>query len=191
MVTPPTLVSGVTAREPPPTFLPSALLPAEPRSPLEAAIPSNLDASEDDARLSRAILAHLRTQSAALALVDAHEHALAARDAWPWLPTREHRHLAVHPYCASCGGVKYVGSLGALPLGGLINLAAALRTKLQAQGRKVSEAQMRLIFRRLREAQASDRFTHSRATQEALLLDAFSHFTRLEPAVLASYLRSD
>ena len=117
-------------------------------------------------------------------------HKMAPRTAWPWLPTLEHQHLAAHPYCAQCGGVKYTGSMRAAPLGGLVNQASRLRDLLRAQGRKVTEAQFRLIVKRLEALEADDTFLHSRRTQERLLLESFSTYTRIDPETLASYLRS-
>lgn len=117
-------------------------------------------------------------------------HVLAERRAWPWLPTLEHQHLAPHPYCEGCGGVKYVGSLRALPMGRLTELASRLRWVLTANGRKVSDAQLRLIVRRLEESGAYDGFVQSWPTQERLLLEAFAAYTGMDIATLATYLRS-
>lgn len=157
---------------------------------IHSALPSTVAGDDSDAAIARAVLAHLRAAGLRSALGSDHDHVLAPRDAWPWLPTQEHRHLAIHPYCAACGGVKYVGSTRALPLGGLANLAAHLRATLGRQGRKVTEAQMRLIMKRLQRAEASDTFTQGRATQERLLLQAFAAYTSLDETTLATYLHS-
>lgn len=137
--------------------------------------------------LARAIVARVAARAP---WPEPQRHAVADRDTWPWLPTQEHTHLAPHPFCKDCGGVKYVGSTRALPMGGLTNLASRLARDLGAQGRKVTEAQIRLIMKRLHEAGASDGFVHSRATQERLLLETFRSYTGLDEGVLVSFLRN-
>lgn len=117
-------------------------------------------------------------------------HTLAPASAWPWLPTVEHGHLAQHPYCENCGSVKYVGSSRPLRKGGIVNLASRLAERLAEEGRKVSEAQFRLIVRRLVALRADDGFLYSRQAQDRLVADAFATYTGLDRDVLASYLRS-
>lgn len=156
-----------------------------PLQPLPEASPSD----ERDAEVAGAILAAL----APAARGDGRPqglHDTAARRDWPWLPTLEHGHLSPHPYCVHCGGVKYIGTLKAKPFGGLVNLAAALRGQMEAQGHKVSDAQLRLILRRLQSQRADDPYLLSRPAQERLVVEAFRVYTGLDEAALASYLRS-
>lgn len=117
-------------------------------------------------------------------------HTIVAARAWPWLPTLDHGHLAPHPYCGDCGGVKYVGSLRAIKFGGLVAMASALSKKIEASGRRVTEAQFRLIVKALEAEGAGDGFVMSREMQERALLRAICRYTGVDDATLRSYLRA-
>jgi hypothetical protein len=162
---------------------------------LEAPDPHTFHEGDDDV-LSEAILRALAGSGEALpapirlaAPGDA-RHRVAHRHDWPWLPTQEHHHLALHPYCVECGAVKYVGSMKPRPMGGLVNTASRLADAIEAQGHRVTEAQMRLIVKRLQKEGAADQFLQSRGNQERILLDTFSKYTGLHPDTLATFLRS-
>lgn len=98
--------------------------------------------------------------------------------------------LAPHPYCDGCGLVRYVGSRRAMDLGGLANLLARLEIHLRRNGRKVTEAQRRLITRELATYSIDDTFALSRAGQLQIVAEVAARRLGLPTEVLASYLRS-
>jgi hypothetical protein len=171
---------AIEAREPPPAEgLPELGEAAE--SAIALAIIKRVEQRD-----SETVGAH-RTV-AALKSIPRHE--TAEPRSWPWLPTVDDNHLAPHPYCSHCGFVKYVGSFRAVPLGGLVNMASALAERARQMGRTITQAQMRLIIKRLQSTGANDTFTLSKPVQERLLIDAFSNCTGLGKPWLENLLRS-
>lgn len=171
-----------------------------PGAPVRAPVEDEYDV------LAHAILAHLGARrpapeapfpdgAPAEGLTESFEverpaHVLADHDHWPWLPTPDHGHLAQHPYCEGCGGVRYLGSLRPLKMGALVNLATRLADRVRADGRKVTEAQFRLIMKQLTTDHADDTFVVSRPMQERILVASFSRCTGLDAATVQSYLRA-
>lgn len=172
---------------------PNATTTAPPAARLE--VPDEYDV------LARSILDHLASRPGQLAAPAAPApvaseleavrpaHILAEHDRWPWLPTPDHGHLARHPFCEGCGGVRYMGSLRPMKLGALVNLAARLAERLRADGRTVTEAQFRLVMQRLTREHADDTFVISRPMQEHILLASFARCTGIDDGTLRSYFR--
>lgn len=117
-------------------------------------------------------------------------HVPASRDTWPWLPLSSGGRVARHPYCRACGLVKFVGSNGALPAGGLHNLIARLGRLLSGTGMKITEAQRRLITRDIEADRIHDVYGLSREQQGELLARIIGSRLGLVPEVVMSYLRS-
>lgn len=117
-------------------------------------------------------------------------HAIAERSAWVWLPVAHQGLAARHPWCRDCGEVKHVGSARALDIGGLTNLIARFERLLGEHGRRLTEAQRRLVVNRLRELQADDTFGLSRDAQMKILADTLARYLHLPTDVVGTYLRS-
>lgn len=118
-------------------------------------------------------------------------HAVAAPDRWPWLPTHDANVLARHPYCERCGAVKVLGREAGVKFGTLVNILAKLKRRLaQHDGAKVTEAQQRLILKRLKAEQADDRFAVPRSGQLDLLARAVADSTGLDADHVRAVLRS-
>jgi hypothetical protein len=120
-------------------------------------------------------------------------HRVAPPHAWPWLPAQGGGSgtLAKHPYCEGCGVVRYIGSQRALNLGGLANLLARVEILLkQRTGRKVTEAQRRMIVLRLAALRADDAWAFSREGQRRLVAKVIGKQIGLEADVVESYLHS-
>lgn len=96
--------------------------------------------------------------------------------------------LAAHPYCERCGLVRLVGGQRALDLGGLANLIARLELRLRERGRKVTEAQRRLIAKCLEAQDAVDAFGLSRRAQYGIVAEVVGRYTSLPEDVVLSYL---
>lgn len=117
-----------------------------------------------------------------------HEHTLASPDEWPWLPARPGGPIFQHPYCKECGLVKAIGSHRPMKDGDLVNIVAALSDRFTATGRKVSQAQRRLIHRELETAEAGDAFAYTKEGQIALLVGIYSRYTGVPPEVVCSHM---
>lgn len=118
-------------------------------------------------------------------------HAVATPDRWPWLPTHDANVLARHPYCERCGAVKVLGREAGVKFGTLVNILAKLKRRLaQHDGAKVTEAQQRLILKRLKAEQADDRFAVPRSGQLDLLARAVADSTGLDADHVRAVLRS-
>jgi hypothetical protein len=117
-------------------------------------------------------------------------HRLAEPSKWPWLPTQGNGVLAQHPWCKDCGLVKTVGAERARDFGGLVNLLGALQRRLEEHGYRVTEAQKRLIVKKLRELEADDTFALTRVSQERALTQVVSRYLGLTPETVDTYLHS-
>lgn len=129
------------------------------------------------------------SSSDAEALAPTPRHTLAQRGDWPWLPTLDHGTLAPHPWCVECGRVAAVGSARALDLGGLLNLLGRLTERLRREGYKLTEAQRRLIVKRLEALEADDRFGLTREAQQRMVSEVVASHVRTQPAIVQSYVR--
>lgn len=118
------------------------------------------------------------------------EHQNAPPRSWPWFPTQNHGHLEKHPWCRKCGQVAAVGGERALNYGGLVNELALIERRLAQGGRRLTEAQKRLILRHLRELNATDRYALTRTAQARLFYQTIERYTGLTPAVLESYIHA-
>jgi hypothetical protein len=116
------------------------------------------------------------------------EHGLVHPEARPWLPKQESEDLAPHPYCTECGKVMGIGKAGGLDHGDLVNLVSDLEAKLEDAGHVVTEAQKRLIFKRIREDEIDDPFGFTRDTQLALVSEIASTYLGLPEETVASYI---
>ncbi len=115
-------------------------------------------------------------------------HSVAHRETWPWLPTSGKGVLAPHPWCEKCGVVKVVGAPSAMPIGSVVNLLSRLDRRLREEGRRITEAQMRLILRRVQSSGVVDTFSASRDAQMAVIEGAVSDVLRFQPTTVRAYL---
>lgn len=118
------------------------------------------------------------------------EHGLVHPEARPWLPKQESEDLAPHPYCIECGEVMGLGKAGGLDKGDLVNLVSRLEDRLEDAGHVVTEAQKRLIFKRIREDDIDDPFGFTRTRQLALVTEIASTYLGIPEEVVHSYLRT-
>jgi len=116
------------------------------------------------------------------------EHGLVHPEGRPWLPKQGSEDLAPHPYCTECGKVMGIGKAGGLDHGDLVNLVSDLEAKLEDAGHVVTEAQKRLIFKRIREDEIDDPFGFTRDTQLALVSEIASTYLGLPEETVASYI---
>lgn len=116
------------------------------------------------------------------------EHGLSHPDDRPWLPKQDNEDLAPHPYCTECGEVMGIGRAGGLDRGDLVNLVGRLERRLEGAGHVVTEAQKRLIFKKIRENDVDDPFGFTRDTQLAIVSEIASTYLGIPEDVVASYL---
>lgn len=117
-------------------------------------------------------------------------HSVAPPTEWPWLPTHDDSGLAKHPYCEDCGQVKTIGRESGLKMGTLTNLLGKVKRQLGDEGDRITEAQSRLILKKLRQEGGDDGFAVPRSTQIELLAEAVEDYTSLEARHVKAVLRS-
>lgn len=117
-----------------------------------------------------------------------HEHVLADPSSWPWFRVGEGDRVARHPWCRECGLVKGVSGGKPYDMGGLANLLALLVEELEHDGRRVIQAQRRLVTKRLAALEAGDPFAWSRSDQIALLVGLVAAVTGDRVETVHSYL---
>lgn len=117
------------------------------------------------------------------------EHGEIHPDERPWLPKLERGDLAPHPYCPECGEVEARGPSG-LDRGGLVNLISRLEDLLEREGHVVTEAQKRIILKRLTEAGADDGYGLTRKRQLTIVAQVAGTILGITETALMSYLRS-
>lgn len=117
-----------------------------------------------------------------------HEHVLADPASWPWFRVGAGDRVARHPWCRDCGLVKGVSGGKPYDMGGLANLLALLVEELEHDGRRVVQAQRRLVTKRLAALDAGDPFAWSRSDQIALLVGLVAAVTGDRVEVVHSYL---
>lgn len=115
-------------------------------------------------------------------LIGEHAHETPHPEDWPYLERGDEKGLDKHPYCEDCGLVKHVGPDRPLPGGGLVNLVARVRDRLEREGRTVTDAQKRLVMQRLRDGNVDDDWGLDRATQLAQFEEVVSEVTGVEPS---------
>jgi hypothetical protein len=71
-----------------------------------------------------------------------------------------------------------------------MNLLGRFYRVLSREGRRVSQAQRRLVASRLESVRADDAFAHSRETQFRQVAVVLAQFVGIAPSVVESYLRS-
>lgn len=118
----------------------------------------------------------------------AHEHVVPPALLWPWLPKAGHGDLAKHPYCKVCGQVAVVGADRALKVGTLVNVLAALAKRVRKDGRRLTEAQRRLVLQHLQREGADDPFGLTREAQFRVLEEALARYAGFEKAYLEGVL---
>lgn len=118
------------------------------------------------------------------------DHDVAAPEHWPWLPTQDDDGLARHPYCEECGAIKAIGRDAGLDFGTLVNILSTLERRLRDHGHRVTEAQHRLILKRLRIHEADDGFAMPRSGQLDQLAEAVATYTGLDQDHVRALMRS-
>lgn len=118
------------------------------------------------------------------------DHGLVHPDGRDWLPKQDDEDLAPHPYCTSCGEVMGLGRAGGLDKGDLVNLISRVETRLEQAGHTVTEAQKRLIFKRIDEDNLDDPFGFTRDTQLAHIAEIASGYLGIPEDVFLSYART-
>jgi hypothetical protein len=117
------------------------------------------------------------------------EHGLVHPEGRPWLPKQDDANdLAPHPYCTECGEVMGIGRAGGLEMGDLVNLVSQLADRLESAGHVVTDAQKRMIFRKIREDDVDDAFGFTRDRQLAVVAEIASTYLGLPEETLASYI---
>lgn len=119
------------------------------------------------------------------------DHGLVHPEGRPWLPKQDNEDLAPHPYCTECGEVMGLGRAGGLDRGDLVNLISRLEDDLERAGHTVTEAQKRLIFKRIQEDNVDDPFGFTLDTQLSLVAEIASSYLGIPETVVGSYLRSN
>ncbi|MGQ0534484.1 MAG: hypothetical protein ACT4PT_00220 [Methanobacteriota archaeon] len=117
-------------------------------------------------------------------------HHVAHSKEWPWLPVQDLNVLAPHPFCVDCGLVKPIGKARAVDLGGLANLLSRMERELRAIGLKVTEAQRRLLMKRLEALDAGDAFGLSKESQIRMVAACAASVLGRSEDQLQSLLRS-
>lgn len=115
-------------------------------------------------------------------LIGRHAHETPHPQDWPYLERGDEKGIDKHPYCEDCGLVKHVGPDRPLPGGGLVNLVARVRDRLEREGRTVTDAQKRLVMQRLRDGNVDDDWGLDRATQLEQFEEVVSEVTGVEPS---------
>lgn len=118
-----------------------------------------------------------------------HIHAIADASHWPWLKTGPGGAVLKHPYCDHCGQIMAIGSDRPYDRGGLTNLIARLSDHMDRDGRRIIEAQRRLIHRKLNELQAGDPFAWTLAAQVHIVCEVVGHYTGSTHGTVLSYVR--
>ena len=122
-------------------------------------------------------------------MVAEHIHAIADAATWPWLKTGPGGAVLRHPYCDRCGQIMAIGSDRPYDRGGLANLVARVSERMDHDGRRIIEAQRRLIHRRLDQLQAGDPFSWTLAGQVHLVCDVIGNHTGTTHGTVLSYVQ--
>jgi hypothetical protein len=83
-----------------------------------------------------------------------------------------------------------VGAERGRDLGGLANLIGTLDRRMRQDGLPITEAQRRLIMRKLVALEADDGFSLTKERQLEILSDVVAGYLRVRPEVVRSYARS-
>lgn len=118
------------------------------------------------------------------------DHGLVHPDGREWLPKQDDEDLAPHPYCTECGEVMGLGRAGGLDRGDLVNLLSRVEKRLEEGGHTVTEAQKRLIFKRIDEENLDDPFGFTRDNQLSNVAEIASAYLGIPEDVFLSYVRS-
>lgn len=116
------------------------------------------------------------------------EHEEAPRSQWDWLPLGSSQTLSAHPWCKKCGTVKHLGGPRAQDMGGLANRLSRLFDVMRTNGIHVTQAQRRLIMKRIETLVLDDRFALSRLQQEHGLVPIVSVYTGVSEAAVERFL---
>lgn len=116
------------------------------------------------------------------------EHGEVHPDERPWLPKLEKGDLAPHAYCPDCGQVQGKGPKRGLDRGGLVNKISRLAELLERDGYVCTQAQKRLIFKRIDEKDLDDAYGLTRGTQMLLVTEITSEILGVPESVIHAYL---
>lgn len=116
------------------------------------------------------------------------EHGTVHPDDRPWLPKLERGDLAPHHYCPECGQVEGRGGRQGLDRGGWANRLARLKELLEREGYVCTEAQRRLIFKRILADDLDDAYGFTLERQLVIVSGIASEILALPENVVLSYL---
>lgn len=122
--------------------------------------------------------------------VECPEHGTVHPDDRPWLPKLDDGDLAPHHYCPDCGKVQGRGRRDGLDRGGLANRIARLQELLDREGYVFTEAQKRIVFKRIDEQDLDDGYGFTRDRQLELVAELVGEVVGLPRTVVDSYLRN-
>lgn len=122
--------------------------------------------------------------------VECPEHGTVHPDERPWLPKLDDGDLAPHHYCPDCGKVQGRGRRDGLDRGGLANRIARLQELLDREGYVFTEAQKRIVFKRIDEQDLDDGYGFTRDRQLELVAELIGDVVGLPRTVVDSYLRN-
>jgi hypothetical protein len=117
------------------------------------------------------------------------EHGRVHPDERPWLPKLEDGDLAPHQVCPDCGEVEGRGRRSGLDRGGLVNRISRLEEMLDRDGYVFTEAQKRVIFKRIEERDLDDGYGFTRERQLDEVAEVVGDVIGLPRNVVDSYLR--
>jgi len=94
-----------------------------------------------------------------------------------------------HPYCRKCGALKNVSSDRARKMSHFLVVLSNLRREVEKRGYKISEAQIRLIMKELREIEDfDDLWSMSYSIQRRVFMDTVRKYVRVSRELLESVL---
>ena len=117
-------------------------------------------------------------------------HNVVPAHEWAWLPNEFDGTLQKHAFCADCGQVRPSRRGRVMDMGGIANLLGRFYRALSRQGRHVTEAERRLVTRRIEAFEADDDFALSQDHQMTLLSSLVAAQLGMTAPSVESYLRS-
>jgi len=108
-----------------------------------------------------------------------------------WFPRLDNKISSPHPVCGGCGAVKNIGDRGK-KLGYYVNTLYEIKEYLEERKKgKITEAQVRLITKRLEKVEGfEDVYWFRRSTQKDIFVEAVNRYTGLSPSFIESFLAS-
>jgi hypothetical protein len=106
-----------------------------------------------------------------------------------WLPRLDNSITVPHPVCGRCGSVKNVTSDRGRGLGYYVNVLYEIKRYLEKRRGKLTEAQIRLITKRLEEVDGfEDVYWIRGSTQKSMFTRAVTEYTGLSCSFVESFL---